>query len=236
MPKNTQDIENDELEADELDEETSEADDDVIGEEPDPVIKLTAAVNTASATLAEAQAALQTAAASNDLKAMLAAADTLKAAERNREKAQNALDAATFELKAEERMAFSLGVKEGLEAYIAENVDLVRFAELGLKVIRIDVDPDNPTSPLVSVVTPEKAKAARTSATREPGASRGKSAWHYNGSTYTSAELLEQFGGEAGAKAIDKARNYKEYGLKFSPGFDSEVKKLAKELGATRDE
>lgn len=159
-------------------------------------------------------------------KEIIAAADAAKFAVRAVEKLNTAITKRDFEKNNEIR----LGVSQRISQVFGQvPVDATAYG-LGIRSIRVDIQEDGSTT--VSVGTLSQS-APRTS-TAGTGVSRGRSAWLYNGGSYTSAELLEQFGGEAGAAAIFKARN-PEAG-KASAGFDGAVKKLAKELGATRAE
>ncbi len=189
----------------------------------------------AQTALATVQSELQVAAVANDLKAMLAASTALTVANRNVEKAQTAVDNAGFERKSAERMEFSVSLKEMIEDYVEDEIDTARMRDLGLRGIHITVD--ETTGKAIISITAKDAPKAKSASTREPGAPRNsaKGNWNYNGGSYASSELLLQFGGVDGAKAVDRARNPKDYGMKLSPGFDAAVKKLARDIGATRD-
>ncbi len=215
-------------------------DSDLIGGEDAPedtgsdVDPLDSALVEAQNTLATVQTELQAAASANDLKGMLDASTRLTAANRAVEKAQAALDNAGFERKSAERMEFSVALKENVETYVS-GLDTAKMRELGLRGIHITVD-ETTGAPIISI-TAKDAPKAKSASTREPGAPRtsAKGNWNYKGGSYASSELLLQFGGEAGIKAVDRARNFKDYDMKYSPGFDAAVKKLAADIGATRD-
>ena len=192
---------------------------------------LAKALTEATANFNKAMDEVKAASQANDMKAMLTAMDTAKAAQRVMEKADAALKAATWEKRNAERLAFSETLKKAAEDFIT------KFAEqatgLGLKGLHIVFDPESPKNPTVSVSADKPVVTKSKSRGANSGESKGRANVLYNGNIYTASEFLEQFGGEAGAEAIDKARNYKNYGLKFSPGFDQPKRKLMKELGAT---
>lgn len=210
--------------------ETNAPDADAGSNEP-AVDELAAAVTTAEAGLVTATEALQKAAKSGDVKAMLDASTGIQNAQKALERAKAAIVTRDFERLSGERMEFTSGLHDALKEFLADyGTD---FERLGLTAIHCRFD--NGTALVDITARDVKPAAGSTRGPSAGGGNKGKSVWHYQGKTFTSAELLEQFGGEAGSKAIDKARNFANYGLKFSPGFDSEVKKLAATLGATRD-
>ena len=193
-------------------------------------------LNEALASLVNAQATFIAAGASGDMKAMLDGAEAVKKAEREVEKATTAKNSWLFNQKSAERGAVAGKIHADLKAFIASSVDVAGAAAIGLTGISIIFNKDD-GSVAVNVMA-EKGPAAPKvgGSTRIPGTGggKGRNKWLFNGAEYSSHDLLITFGGDEGAKAIDRARNFENYGMKFSPGFDAPVKKLAKEIGAER--
>lgn len=210
------------------------------------VAGLTAKVAEAQAKLDAVQAGFNEAA--GDLTKMLAFADQIKNAKRDHERATADLARATYSLRAAERLDFSLSVKEQVEAFVAPFEQKAR--ELSLTGIHVVFGAEGGIQVSVTDSSRPPGKAT-TSKTRTPGSGvstdgKNRSLWAYNGGTYTSRELLQQFGDEVepgyGEKAIDRAENWKEprWGpngnepMKAGPGFDAAVKRVAAKIGATR--
>lgn len=179
----------------------------------------------AGSAVTKATKALEEAAKSGDVKAMLEAADVVKKAQADEGRAKAKFDAATFELRAAERLKFAVEVKEAIAKFV-ERFDK-KARDLNLTGIHVAFGAEGTT---VSITDAAKAPGKRTVAS---GGSRtsNRGNWTLNGKEYTSAELLLEFGGEKGAEAVNKARNWQALGLKFSPGFDAPLKALAKSMG-----
>lgn len=178
-----------------------------------------------------AQASLQTAAGSNDLKVMLEAGTKLVQANTAVARAQTKLDAAAYEFKSTERMALSVSVKEATEQFAA-GIDTAGMFRLGLKGIHVVITEDG--SVVVSVSATEKPKASAKSGTRVPAeGTRSRAGILYQGATYTSRQFLELF--PEGLEAIDRNDNWEAKGLKARPGFDQALKSLMEANGATRE-
>lgn len=200
---------------------------------------LTKKLDEARATVAELEATMAVALDAKDMATLLAANEKLGVAKRTLEKAEKAVKDADFEARTAERMA----VTESLHAYVKDAVESFlagdpRVIELGMKAITVALNPDGSCN--VSVTGPSrpsggtgerKAKASSNGS----GETKPRAMWTLafeGGRTIGSAELLTEFGGEEGAHAIYMARDgWKEKGAKFSPGYDPQVKKLAKSMG-----
>lgn len=201
---------------------------------------LTKKLDEARATVSELEATMAAALDAKDMATLLAANEKLGTAKRTLEKAEKAVKDADFEARTAERMA----VTESLHAYVKDAVESFlagdpRVIELGMKAITVALNPDGSCN--VSVTGPSrpsggtgerKAKAASSNGT---GDSKPRALWTLafeGGRTIGSAELLTEYGGQDGADAIYMAREgYKEKGAKFSPGYDPQVKRLAKSMG-----
>lgn len=204
------------------------------------VTALETALNEARAKVEAATQTVASAMDAKDIKAMLEAAKVLEQAQNAAAKAQRAYEAGTWELRNEERMQVSVALKSAVETFLG-TVDLQTPIGLGLRGFDVTFDPESADNPFVVNVRGDKpatsGKAGRPKGTGEGGSSKPRALWMLNGEQIGSAELLERFGGPEGAKAIDKARNYANYRnsagepLKYSPGYDSEVKALAKKMG-----
>ena len=205
--------------------------------------------------VAEAQQKLDTVQAgfndaAGDLTKMLAFADQIKAAKREHEKAVANLAAATYSIRAAERLAFSVELKEQIAELVAPFEAKAR--ELSLTGVHVTFSADGGIQVSVTDASRPVGKRDTTPRTRSVGGDgqdgKNRSLWTYNGNTYTSRELIQQFGDEAMGKegwaenVLDRADNWKEprWGpngnepMKSGPGFDAPLKALAAKLGATR--
>lgn len=176
---------------------------------------------------------------SGDMKTVLELADKVKLAERNVEKAEKAVKDADFLARATERGE----VTDALHAFVKANVEMYlqnepRVLEFGMKAITVALNPDGAVN--VSITGPSRPSGGTTGERKPKGEKNGtaaakpRSAWvlTFDGNREViSADLLAEFGGEEGAKAIDRARNHEAYGMKLSPGFDVPLKKLARRMG-----
>jgi len=152
-----------------------------------------------------------------NLDALLGAAGEVKAAQDALNRATAAVDKAEFESKAGLRTDAVAKVEELLRnARISEA--LVAAREAGVKGISVTFNEDGTYS--VTGNAP-KVSGGTTGGT---GVRRGSITWHYNGTDYTSRELIVAFH-EDSEKVLEKAA--------AGAGFDAPVKTLAKKLGAT---
>lgn len=209
-------------------------------ETPD-IQPLEAALAEAKAKLDTATAAFMTAGSGGDMKAMLEAADAVKAAQRVVERAQAAVTAATFEIRAGERMALAVEIKGAVETLIQGFNEQAH--NLAISGVHVTFLPDGTFT--TSITDSAKPAGKRNvSSTRTPGTTgegKGRNLWLLDGRQYTSRELLLERGGAEGQLAVEQAakdgpNGWVARGLKAGPGFDAAVKKLAAELGATRVE
>lgn len=211
------------------------------------VTALTSKVAEAQAKLDSVQAGF--AEAAGDLTKMLAFADQIKTAKREHEKAVANLAHATHSLRAAERMEFSVNVKESVEAFVAQYE--ARARELALTGIHVVFGAEGGIQVSVtdSSRPPGKATISRT---RTPGSgvsadNKNRGLWTTpDGRSFTSRELIEQFGDEVepgyGVKALDRADNWKEprWGpngnepMAAGPGFNAPLLRIAEKVGATR--
>lgn len=166
----------------------------------------------------------------NDIRALLELSRKVEAAQKAVEKAERAAVAAEFERRTAERMATSIALKAAVEGSMAD-VDGTDAFRMGIRTVTVKLQEDGSFLVDVGVSQPTGTKAPRTRSAGGTGNSKPRSVWTLDGVEYSSRELLLTFGGEAGEKAVDKAANYEAYGLKSSPGFDAEVKKLATAMG-----
>lgn len=195
---------------------------------------LEAAVSEAKATLTNREGEFKAAAGEGEIAKMLAAAEAVKTAQRAVDRATREYQAATWEFRAAERDAQADELKAAIELALEEiRADTMR--ELGITGLGV-IFADGVATVTVQKLGSKPVTSGKRSATRKPaGDTRSRSLWEFGGENFTSRELLERFGGEDGKKAIDKADNWKAHGLKFSPGFDTPVKKLAKSMGWDED-
>lgn len=173
--------------------------------------------------------------AKSDLTAMMKLAGDLTVAKRELDKAENSLKSGTFNLRAEERMALAVEIKEAAQAFFSTYTE--KATSLSITGVHATFTADG----LVVTVGNSSAPVGKrtVSGTRTPGAGTGKAKalWTFNGTEYGSRQLLESFGGEDGQKAIYEAtEGYKGKVTKngevaSSPGFDGPVKRLAKKMG-----
>lgn len=151
----------------------------------------------------------------SDLAALMAAANEFKATEDAVARARKAIDAAEFESKAGERDAALEKVRELVTGgRVAEALN--KAGELGVKGISITFGENG----LEVTAAVPKAPGKSTGGT---GTRRGSITWTYNGTEYTSRELLSAFH-EDSEKVFERAA--------AGAGFDQPVKQLAKKLGA----
>lgn len=160
-----------------------------------------------------------------DLQTAMTAADTAKKAEA---KAKTAYDTAKFNAENAGRMAAAVDMKDAISEFIA-NTPAVETA-FGMGITSCTITRTEDGTFLVNVNT--GVKAPRAASAGGTGTRKGKVAWVKDGAEYTSRQLLETFGGDAGAEALNRVDNWQTLGLKHNPGFDGAVKKLAGEIGA----
>ncbi len=147
------------------------------------------------------------------------------------------------------RLAARDNAEKAVNAFLAESIEVLAAFELGctrIDIVRTEgVYVVNVASGLI-VPRVARAKGAKSEST---GEGKGRITWIYNGSEYTSRQLLEQFGGVEGAAAIRLATKNADdpeswvnktqangKGYSFGPGFHSEVVALADKIGATRQD
>lgn len=201
---------------------------------------LETALAEAKGKLDAATTAFMAAGSGGDMKAMLEAADAVKAAQRVVERAQAAVTAATFEIRAGERMALAVEIKAAVEALIDGFNEQAHT--LALSGVHVTFLPDGTfTTSITDSAKPVGKRAVSTTRTPGTGESKGRNLWLLDGRQYTSRELLLERGGADGQLAVEQAakdgpNGWVARGLKAGPGFDAAVKKLAAELGAVRTE
>lgn len=165
----------------------------------------------------------------------LEAAKQVELAQRKLQSLEAAKVAAEFALKNEERLALSQTLHDQTKAAFG---DISQYTAVGINGLTVSFNKDD-GSVAVNVIT-VGAPRKTTNTTRIPGTGgtqKPRALWTYQGNTYTTRELLTTFGGEAGAKAVYEAtEGYKTKITKdgkpaTSPGFDTEVKRLARSLG-----
>lgn len=182
----------------------------------------------AQAALVEAQAAVD----AKDIRGMIAASDKAKQAEANVARLTKQIDRAEYDTRKVER--------EGLvEQFVANvpglfaQVDVANVRSLSITGLVVLFNEDGTVTCTVNT----KAKDAGVATTIGQGRKGGGTVtWVKDGVEYKSRALIEQFGGADGVAALDKADNPANYNLKYSPGFNGFVVKLAKEIGAERVE
>lgn len=216
-------------------ESTPNETDEIPTPEPAPVdvAALTKAVTDAEAKVAATMATF--AEAAGDLPKMLAASKQLTLDNQALDRAKNALTAATWNLRNEERLEFAGIVKAAVEELIA-GFD-AKARELSLSGVHVSFGDEGTT---VSITDKAKPVGKRTVNTRTPGTGTGKPRANvvYNGRSMSAREFLLEYGGDAGAEAVARAAKdgplgWVAQGLKMGPGFDAAKKKLMRELGAT---
>ena len=201
---------------------------------------LEAALAEAKGKLDTATATFMTAGSGGDMKAMLEAADAVKAAQRVVERAQAAVTAATFEIRAGERMALAVEIKAAVEQLIGTFNE--RAHNLAISGVHVTFLPDGTfTTSITDSARPVGKRNVSSTRTPGTGESKGRNLWLLDGRQYTSRELLLERGGAEGQLAVEQAakdgpNGWVARGLKAGPGFDAAVKKLAADLGATRVE
>lgn len=209
---------------------------------PPSIAELESAYQTAMAALQEASDnVLRVAQGGGDLPAIEAAVTAKKTAETAAARAESAFKQAKFIADNAERMAAGVAAKEFLASILTEDA-IVNAFKLGIVGLHITADGDGVLHATVNDgVTKGAPRAVRAAAGGGSGTvRRGKKRWSYNGGEYTSKELLLEFGGDAGAQAVDKAEHWQEprWGdngdtpLAHNPGFDKAVTKLAGDIGA----
>ncbi len=133
-----------------------------------------------------------------------------------------------------------------LRAYLADSVPVMAAFEQGCT--RIDIVRTAEGQYEVNVATGLVAQPRQKGAKGKlSGIKRPRAKWMHQGNEYSSRELLEQFGGDAGKAAIRLATksdsdpeswvnktspNGKAY--QFNPGFYQQVIELAEKIGATK--
>lgn len=209
---------------------------------PPSILELEGTFQTAMVALQEASDnVLRVAQGGGDLPAIEAAVNAKKAAETAAARAETAYKNAKFIADNAERMAAGVAAKEFLKT-ILDNDAITGAFKLGIIGLHIGADNDGVLHITVNDgVTKGAPRAVRAAAGGGSGTvRRGKKRWSYNGGEYTSKELLLEFGGDAGAMAVDKAEHWQEprWGangdtpLAHNPGFDAAVTKLAGDIGA----
>lgn len=194
----------------------------------DPIQAAQTALATAQASLASARDAVD-ASRTGDIDSMVKAAAEYKAAQGTVEKAENAVRRAMFEANGEARAAVAIPLKDAFLA-LFNSAEMATYVELG-GTATVQISRDDKGEAVIALGSTMSAKAP--SAPRAEGSGggtrKGGNTWEYAGQTYTSRELLSQFGdaqNEAGwtEKVFERAAN--------GAGFDAPVKTLAKKLGA----
>lgn len=215
--------------------------------EPVDIAALDTAIAAAQAQVDKVQAGY--AEAGGDLTKMLAFADAIKKAKFDLDRATATKASATYSLRQAERLEFSTGLKEQIEAFVSPFETKAR--ELSLTGIHIVFGGESGMQ--VSVTDASRPVGKRTtSSTRKAGETVGadgknRSLWTYNGATYTSRQLIQEFGDGAmgegwSAKVFDRADNWAEprWGpngnepMKSGPGFNAPLVALATKIGAVR--
>lgn len=205
---------------------------------PADVTRLTTAVADAEQGILKANAEMERLFTTKDIAAVLKQADVVKAAERDLAKAKTALERGTWDLRKDERMNASIELKAAAEKFVT-GLKLPKFIELGLRGFSVTFNKDDGSFNVNIGEPAQKAAPRARSESTSSGESKPRSLWTFNGTAYSSRELLEQFGGEAGEKAIDRATNWQQpkWGpngdqpMASGPGFDTAVKTLARKMG-----
>lgn len=206
--------------------------------------ELEAKLQTAKDNLEQTGVSFQEIAQQGDMPKMLEAAEAVKKAQKDVALAENAFKAATWSLRAADREDLVSKLKDYIQMSLLDfndahngEVTLEQALELditGFGVLFLEEGPEITVQVKNAGMAP--ASGRKVSGTRHPGeTSRTKSLWNFQDSNYTSRNLLEQFGGEDGAKALYRYDHWKELGMKFSPGVDTSVKKLARSMGWNED-
>lgn len=200
--------------------------------------KITEQEAVAQAALTEAQAAVD----AKDIRGMIAASDKAKQAEANVARLTKQIDRAEYDTRKVERENLVEQFVANVPGLFAQ-VDVANVRSLQITGLVVSFNEDGTVTCTVNT----KAKDAGVKTDIGKG-SKGKIDWLYNGMSYKSSDLIEQFGDEnfpmpekdnpkglgAGAYAIDKAKNPQDYNLKYSPGFNAFVTKLAEKIGAVK--
>ena len=185
----------------------------------------------AESNLAAQEKALVDSMKKGDVTAMLAVVNTRNAAVLAVTKAKRAYDDAVYLSKNQARINASVEAKAAIMLAV-ESPEVINAFDLGVSGISITRDAEGHFTVTVAGVNRTVAKAPRAKG-ESNGSGKGRIQWSFNGQTYTSRQLLEANATkDYVAEALNKVDNWKELGLKFSPGFDTAVKKLAAELGA----
>lgn len=202
---------------------------------------LTKAYEEAQSKLAEIASELTAAVAGGaDVKTMVAISGRLSAAQAEVTKAHEKVKGAEYALKAQERSDFKEALANAVRTFL-DSVDGTKARELSIAGFAVTFA-DDATSIVVNekvIVGAKTGKVGRPKSEGIKSTGQGAGGWNFNGETYSSRSLLESFGGERGAIAIDRATNWKEprWGpngdtpMSAGPGFDAPVKVLARTMG-----
>lgn len=209
---------------------------------PADVSRLETAIKETEAKLAAANGEMEKLMSSKDISAVLKQADVVKQAERDLAKAKLAYERGTYDLKKEERMAAAVELKTAVEKF-TNSVKLEKYTGLGLRGFSVVFNGEGGFN--VNIGEPAQKGAPKgVRKSTAAGESKARALWALGGEQYTSRQLLETFGGQRGADAIDRAENWREprWGpnhdapMAAGPGFDAAVKALARSMGWNGDD